>query len=183
VLGGGRSSRMGMDKGLIVYHDIPQREHSWTILKTFCDKVYFSCKSAEGVPPELNPLPDAFELESPLNGILTATSHNPSVSWVTLPVDMPLVDIELIELLLQHRNRECYATCFVDSDGINPEPLLAIWEPSAYTPLLDYYNGGGISPRAFLQRSPIQLIHFPTPKLSTNINSPSELQDFRKKIH
>ena len=104
VLAGGRSSRMGRDKGLIVYNNKPQREYIADLLREFCAQVYVSCKTKEYIPAELNPLPDQFDLEGPLNGILSAFEKNNSVAWLTVPIDMPYVDGAVLAYLLKHRN-------------------------------------------------------------------------------
>ena len=181
VLAGGRSSRMGRDKGLIVYSDKPQREYIADLLRKFCAQVYVSCKTKEYIPVDLNPLPDQFELESPLNGILSAFKKNESVAWLTVPVDMPYVDEAALAYLLNHRDTNKMATCFVDSDGKHPEPLLALWEARAAAPLKKYYESGGISPREFLKQQDILLLHPPDKRIYQNINTPDELNDFLSK--
>jgi molybdopterin-guanine dinucleotide biosynthesis protein A len=181
VLAGGRSSRMGRDKGLIVYNDKPQREYIADLLRKFCAQVYVSCKTREYIPAELNPLPDQFELESPLNGILSAFRKNDTVAWLTVPVDMPYVDEAALAYLLNHRDTNKMATCFVDSDGKHPEPLLALWEARAAAPLKKYYESGGISPREFLKQQNILLLQPPDKRIYQNINTPDELNDFLNK--
>lgn len=178
VLAGGRSSRMGRDKGLIAYNDRPQREYIADLLRKFCAEVYVSCKTKENIPAALNPLPDQFELESPLNGILSAFGKNGSVAWLTVPVDMPYVDEAALAYLIKHRNTNKTVTCFIDSDGKHPEPLLALWEAKAAAPLKMYYESGGISPREFLKQQDILLLQPPDKRIHYNINTPDELDDF-----
>lgn len=182
VLAGGRSSRMGRDKGLIVYNNKPQREYIAELLGKFCSEVYVSCKAKEYIPAAHNPLPDQFYLESPLNGILSAFEKNNSVAWLTVPVDMPYVDEAALAHLITHRNTNKMVTCFIDSDGKHPEPLLALWEAKAAAPLKMYYESGGISPREFLKQQDILLLHPPDKRIYQNINTPEELDDFFGKL-
>ena len=109
-------------------------------------------KALSRFPAHLNPLPDQFDFESPLNGILTAFAHDSIAAWLTVPVDMPLIDVEIIAYLLKKRDTNKVATCFFDSDGKNPEPLITIWEPRAYPLLLSFQKSGKISPRDFLKQ-------------------------------
>jgi molybdenum cofactor guanylyltransferase len=176
ILSGGKSLRMGYDKALIAYHGKPQREHVFELLNPFCNQVYTSCKGTEDIPEGLNPLPDRYDFDSPLNGILTAFATGADQAWLTIPVDMPMIDAEVIEYILHHRNPEKVATCFYDSAGKLPEPLLTLWEPSAGKKLLAYYSGGGISPREFLMQEEINLLQSPHPKYLLNVNSPGELE-------
>ena len=179
ILSGGKSSRMGYDKSLINYHGKPQREFLAKLLEPYCEKTFFSCKSVDGIPEHLNPLPDFYTLESPLNGILTAFHFNNLGAWLTVPVDMPLINAETIEFLLELRDKNKFATCFYDSTGDYPEPLLTIWEPQAGPELKSFYETGNFSPRKFLMSHDVNIISSPQLSVLTNINSTEELDLFR----
>jgi molybdopterin-guanine dinucleotide biosynthesis protein A len=179
VLAGGRSTRMKKDKGLIEFYGKPQREYIFDLLSKFCFKVFTSCKKDNDIPISLNPVPDQFNIESPLNGILTAFHNYSNVAWLTVPVDMPLIDAGVIGYLISQRSQNHLATCFFDSEGKNPEPLFTIWERTAFEPLLKFYTSGKISPRDFLKQSPVKMIKIPDPQILVNINSVEELQHFK----
>jgi molybdenum cofactor guanylyltransferase len=180
ILAGGKSSRMGYDKSTIDYHGKPQREYLFDQLGKLCSKVFVSCRESHQVPDHLNPLIDQFEIESPLNGILTAMTYDPSVAWFVIAADMPMITHVSLQYLLQHRDPEKVATCFIDSDLKNPEPLFSIWEPKAFRLVKDFYEKGRISPRDFLKQSDILLVKPQVGNVSVNINSPEELERFRK---
>lgn len=182
ILAGGKSQRMGQDKSLITYHDVEQREYLFNMLKTFCATVFTSCKITHTVPVRYNPLPDHFDFESPLNGILTAFKHDSLAAWLTVPVDMPLIDVEIISYLLSKRNTSKVATCFYDSDGKDPEPLIAIWEPRTYPLLQTFYQAGKISPRDFLKSHDTHIINIPNRNALANINNPEDLEGYRRKF-
>jgi molybdopterin-guanine dinucleotide biosynthesis protein A len=133
ILAGGRSSRMGRDKSLIPFHGKPQREYLAELLANYCDNVFLSRKKNDGVFPTFKTIPDNYPTDSPLNGILSAFDVHPDVAWLTVPVDMPWVDSKTITSLISNRDIYKAATCFLDSDGKNPEPLLPLWEPSCYS--------------------------------------------------
>ena len=71
------------------------------------------------------------------------------------------------------------ATCFYDSEGKDPEPLIAIWEPKAYPLMINFYKAGKISPRDFLKMEDICILQIPDRNALVNINSPEELKKFR----
>ena len=181
ILAGGKSQRMGQDKSLIEYHNVSQREYLFNMLKNFCASVFTSCKITHTVPVRFNPLPDKYEFDSPLNGILTAFSHDAIAAWLTVPVDMPLIDVEIISYLLSKRDVSKMATCFYDADGKNPEPLITIWEPRAHQLLQNFYHEGKISPRDFLRNHDTQIIDIPNRNALANINSPDDLEKFRSR--
>lgn len=183
ILAGGKSSRMGRDKSMLNYYNKPQRDYLFDLLKPFCRKIHLSCKQDVDVPPHYNPIPDQFNLDSPLNGILSAFQTDPLSAWLTVPVDMPWVDQSTIKSLLEHRNTEKIATCFWDSTGKMPEPLLTLWEPHATTLLSEFYKNGGISPREFLITHNANMIEASTPNWLRNINSKQEFDQFRNSLH
>jgi molybdenum cofactor guanylyltransferase len=178
VLAGGASSRMGQDKGLINYHGKPQRDHLAEILRPLCDEVYISCLRSFKSPVTV--IADHFNLQSPLNGILSAFHFDPESAWLTIPVDMPNIDGKTIEYLKANRNRQKLATCFLDSSGNSPEPLFTLWEDKARPALFDYFNSGGKSPRKFLEENDIELLPAPSKKLFVNINTEVDLAAFLK---
>ncbi len=183
ILAGGESSRMGTDKSQLEYYGKPQCDHLVELLSPFCKKVYTSCKAGVDKPLHINPIFDQFNVDSPLNGILSAFQLDSSSAWLTVPVDMPMVDKNAIKFLLDHRDREKIATCFWDSTGKLPEPLLTLWEPNATTLLSDFYKNGGFSPRDFLIAQNTNIIEASTPNWLKNINSLKEFNQFRNSLH
>lgn len=183
ILDGGKSTRMGTDKSLLNYHGKPQRDYLMGILSSFCRNTYLSCKEDEGIPKHFNPIPDQFEFDSPLNGIISAFQHDPSSAWLTVPVDMPWVDENTFKFLIEHRDQKKIATCFWDSTGKQPEPLLTLWEPHATTLLSDFYKKGGVSPREFLITHNAKMVEASTPNWLRNINSKQEFNQFRNSLH
>lgn len=178
VLAGGRSSRMGHDKSLITYHEKPQREYLFELLRKFSTQVFTSCKTADEIPHSLNPLADQFDFDSPLNGIMSAFKHRPDVAWLSIAVDMPLIDEKTIGYLIANRSTTHVATCFLDSDGKNPEPLFTIWEPASAALLINFSKTGNKSPRDFLKHSNTHMIKTINANVLTNINSKDELNQF-----
>jgi molybdopterin-guanine dinucleotide biosynthesis protein A len=180
VLNGGQSRRMGIDKGLLSYHGIPQREFVFNLLRVFCNDVFLSCKSTDSIPAELNPLPDEFDMDSPLNGIMTAFLRDAESAWITLPVDMPFVDDNVVRHLLTARDNSYDATCFYDSEGSDPEPMICIWESRCAPLLKEFYSNGNISPRKFLKSHRVKLVESPSPQVHLNVNTPEEMEAFKQ---
>jgi molybdopterin-guanine dinucleotide biosynthesis protein A len=180
VLAGGKSLRMGRDKGLITLHQKPQREHMFDLLSEVCNKVFVSCNSQQDIPKHLNPLHDRFEINSPLNGILSALTSDPQSAWLVVAVDMPLVTKEVLQHLINNRRRNAAVTCYWDSDHQYPEPLLSLWEAGVHVSLLEFYNRGKKSPREFLMETRTTILEPVTSTLHLNINTQEELEKFRR---
>jgi len=174
ILAGGKSIRMGTDKSLLDYKGKPQREHLFEMLSTICEEVFTSCREDQNVPDSLHPLRDQFSYPGPISGILTGLKNNPKKAWLILAVDMPFVDEAALEFLLNHRDKNKVATCFLHKAEKFPEPLLTLWEPSTYELLEKFVARGGISPRFFLETSDVKTLLPPNEKILLNINYPKD---------
>jgi molybdenum cofactor guanylyltransferase len=129
---------------------------------------------------KFNPLHDQYDYPGPINGILSAFHTHPHSSWLIIAVDMPLVDENVLKLLFDNRDEKKVATCFTHLvEGLFPEPLLTIWEPSAYPLLLSYVKSGKISPRGFLEIADVKSISVPDERILLNINSPQDKAMFK----
>ena len=166
---------MGKDKSLLIYHDRPQREYLFHLLSQHCDRVYTSCRRDQVIPESLNPLPDHFEINGPLNGILSAFVSSPETSWLVVAVDMPYVNGSTLQLLAGNRDRTKLATCFYNPALRQPEPLLTLWEDRCYPFLLEFLEQGNMSPRVFLQTHPVNMILPPDEKTLLNFNAPEDV--------
>lgn len=177
VLEGGLSTRMGTDKAMLNYHGQPQREFVFALLQKFCSQVYHSVKSS--TKGDSSEIADIYSFKGPLNGILSAFKYRSDVAWLTLPVDMPLVDESVIQFLMDSRDQASNATCFYDTEGKLPEPLLAIWEPQCAMLLQSFYNDGNRSTREFLLSTTTNLVKAPDKKVLKNINTRDDFNEYR----
>ncbi len=176
VLTGGKSTRMQHDKGLLDYHGKPQREFVWELLQNKCTKVFTSCRKDQvnEIEDKHSPLPDTFEDLGPYGGILSAFRTNPDGAWLTLASDLPLLDEEIIDFLIENRDPSKIATAFWDPEGKFPEPLITIWEPRAYQELLHFLSLGYSCPRKALINSDVNMIIAPDVTKLMNVNYPEE---------
>ncbi|QJW92271.1 NTP transferase domain-containing protein [Spirosoma taeanense] len=176
ILTGGRSSRMGADKSRLTYHDKPQREFLADLLRPYCEKVFWSVNAEQAA--ELTGIGqpfivDAFEVEGPLNGLLSAFQHDPTVAWLVVACDMPLLTSRSLDGLVAARMPTRPATAFYDSDGRYPEPLLSIWEPQSRALLQQALDEGNPSPRKILLMNDAALLTAPDVQELTNVNDPA----------
>jgi molybdopterin-guanine dinucleotide biosynthesis protein A len=175
VLAGGKSKRMGTDKGLISFHGKPQREYLFELLSAFTEKVYTSCRVEQEVPTRFNPLFDRFAFDGPVNGILSAFAKAPNKPWLIVATDMPDVDEGVLQFLLDSRNPDKFATCFWNEMEKFPEPLLTIWETKAFSFLRAFVENGNNSPRSFLETHPVHLVTPHDQKWLLSVNYPDQL--------
>lgn len=177
---GGKSLRMGIDKGIISYQQKPQREVLFELLSGLCKTTYLSCRAEQAAELATigTPLPDTFTGLGPMGAILSAFRQNPNTAWLVVAVDLPLLDKSTLQLLIENRNPSKLATAFNSPVNEFPEPLIAIWEPRAYPVLLQFLAQGYSCPRKALINTDVELLDAPNPEALFNVNTPEE----RKKL-
>lgn len=183
VLMGGKSTRMGKDKGMLDYHGKPQREYVYDLLSGFCEEVYYSGRAEQFAEVNTNKIEDRFLNLGPIGGILSAMMSQPERAWLVVACDLPFIDKNTIDFLIKNRNPAKIATAFLDSQEQFPEPLVAIWEPKSYLTLYQFVSQGYSCPRKVLINSEIHLIKVPDNKALTNANEPKDYENAKKELN
>ena len=100
VLAGGKSTRMGADKGDLEYRKLPQKVYLHQLLNKYCEEVFVSARKAQldAWQESLNYLADQYESEGPLSGLITAFEKFPDQDWLIVACDMPMVDHQVFRL-------------------------------------------------------------------------------------
>ncbi|MBL7817770.1 MAG: NTP transferase domain-containing protein [Saprospiraceae bacterium] len=178
ILAGGKSTRMGADKAFLDYHGQPQFAFLADILRGLDIEPHISCRAEQKTEFSQNyeTITDTFLDLGPYGALLSAFRQDPNAAWLAVACDLPLLDESTLEFLIENRNEHKIATSFRSPESKEgfPEPLIAIWEPSAYPVLLQFLAQGINCPRKVLINSDIELL---TPSVSdalTNVNTPEE---------
>lgn len=178
VLVGGKSTRMGTDKGQLAYFGKPQKEHVKELLEAQGLTTYYSVQKDAANTDEIH---DAFLNLGPFGGICSAFQKNPNTAWIVLATDLPFVDRALIELLLSKRNPSKIATAIKGKGKEFVEPLITIYEPKAYPILLQYLAQGYSCPRKPLINSDVEIVEVDD-HLIRNINTPDEFKAVKAEL-
>ena len=183
VLAGGKSQRMGTDKGLINYHGKAQREYMADILTSLCDQTYLSFRQGQLDAPSTYPIiEDRFLGLGPFGAIASAFLQAPNHAWLVVACDLPLLDESTLKHLVDNRNPSSIATAFNSPVNEFPEPLIAIWEPKSYPVLMQFLTQGYSCPRKVLINSEVHLLDAPDGNKLMNVNHPEDLQTAKKMI-
>ncbi len=178
VLAGGKSERMGKDKGLINYHGTPQREHLYELLEHFAEKTFISCRpdQVDEIDSKLQTLPDSISGLGPFGAILSAFRKYPNHAWLVVACDLPLINESTIMELIENRNPSKIATTFYNVETKFPDPLITIWEPKAYPALLHFLSLGYSCPRKVLINSNTEVLKASDNTVLLNANSPEDIE-------
>ena len=181
VLAGGKSLRMGTDKGTLQFYGKNQREVAIELLEQNNLKTFLSVREEQEINIE-NKITDKFIGLGPFGAICSAFQKNPNVAWLVLATDLPFVTNSVIQLLLKHRNPSKAATTIKGKNKEFPEPLITIWEPKSYPLMLNYLAQGYSCPRKVLINSEVEIIEIDD-ELIRNINTPEEFKAAQKEIN
>lgn len=185
VLSGGKSTRMGEDKGLITYHRLPQREHLYNLLNEVCERTFLSVRSDQEkeIPQGFEKITDKDEFRGPYNGLLSAHAAHPEAALLVLACDLPLIDKEALQELIAGRNANKIASAFADIENPLPEPLCAIWEPESLKQSVAYLKAGnGSCPRKFLINADVNLVFPKSKEVLLNANSKEDYAQALQKL-
>ncbi len=177
VLAGGKSSRMGEDKGVMQWFGKEHRYFLADMLTPFCNSVYISCREDqkdELVHNHYQCIPDAYPGCGPLGAILSAFQANHRAAWLVVACDLPLLNQGVIQQLVNERDAARIATSFKSPHDHLPEPLLAIWEPAAREFLLQSLSNQIRCPRKVLNEKNTKIVIPEYPEALLNANTPED---------
>lgn len=157
VLAGGKSNRMGKDKGLLSYHqDSSQRCVVKELLTPLCHQVFLSLNKnqLDGLPDSeaQNILIDQFENIGPLGGIVSAFAHDDSAHWLIVPIDQPNLNAGILKPLIESHASGSHITCYEHSSG-EVEPFPSIFSPGMAAALKMALSENQLSVKKLIRRS------------------------------
>ena len=177
VLAGGASTRMQRDKAALVYHDKPQLQWTYELLLQHCSAVFVSVRPDQRLDPTRAAYPQIVDRQpgiGPIAGISAALLEHPKVAWLVVACDLPFVDAGTLAALIASRDPRRVASAYRSSHDGLPEPLCAIWEPSARDPVAAYAAAGQRCPRKFLINADTLLLDLPNGAALDNVNTVAE---------
>ncbi len=147
VLCGGKSSRMGTDKGQLLKDGCTWAAHMSARLESLGLKTYLSINPLQQeVYSSLFPagvlITDLVDVKGPLAGLLSTHQRFPETDIFVLPCDMIDVEVPLLQRLLAIRQQIVEADVYLYTKFTLVEPLCAIYTASGLQKLFaDYQNG------------------------------------------
>ena len=180
VLAGGRSSRMKRDKASIEFRaGETQLDAAMKLLEGRVARAYVSVRDDQKDDPARARYPrivDRGDIEGPIAGISAAFASSADVAWLVIACDLPFLDAQTLDTLLLARDPGFDATAFRSSHDGLPEPLCAIYEPSARKGIAAQIAAGRNCPRKFLINAHTQLLDQPNPRALDNVNTVDEYE-------
>jgi molybdopterin-guanine dinucleotide biosynthesis protein A len=184
VLLGGKSSRMGEEKGLIQYHEKTQAEHLVSLLEEIGLEVFLSVREEQKENYAFLNRPfiaDQIQGAGPLGGIASAMRSFPHTAFLVVACDLPNLQKEQLEFLLKNRNAKAFATCYESPLDGGPEPLCSIYEPKSFSALMKVWVSGKSCPRKMLFNRTVEILPIIDSAFLVNANTPEERIQLQEK--
>ena len=176
-MAGGKSSRMGSDKSLMILNGKTLIEYSIDALKPLCEIVMISSNNFIYDYTGCEVWPDELPDGSPMIGIYSCLKRSQTEFNIILSCDMPLINTSLLEYLLENAS---------DSDITVPihgnnliEPLCGIYKQTCLPVLKSYIDKGNYRLNESIRSTSHRLvtIDHQTPGFSENLFSNINTQD------
>jgi molybdopterin-guanine dinucleotide biosynthesis protein A len=175
ILAGGKSSRMGEDKGLMLFEGKPMIQYIIDTVKPLVDDVIIISNqegyNAFGYPVYADLIKDS----GPLAGIYTGLHYSKTAKNVVLSCDVPFVTKEVIKELIDNCEEVDGVIC---ENGGRTHQLIGVYDKSNADFLKDELENGQRKIKSVLQKlnfKTINLNHFDK-KIFNNINSKDDIK-------
>jgi molybdopterin-guanine dinucleotide biosynthesis protein A len=173
ILAGGKSSRMGEDKGLKLLHDKHLIQYVIDSLIPYFHEIKISTNNSEYNRFGYELVPDIFPEKGPMGGIYSALKNSPSNDIFITGCDMPCIFRSSIEHLLQQKNQS--ATVAVYKGKV--QPLFGIYNRNLIPVLETKIEQNKLKMIELLQEIKAMFIEMNDEDVFLNINT---LEDFKQ---
>lgn len=125
ILAGGKSSRMGTDKGLLKLNETYFVAHSIEALKPLVTEIMIVSNNSDYDQFNLKRISDLIKNAGPLAGIYTGLYHSRTNYNLVLSCDIPLIKTAILEQLIAAQDED-FDIIQIVSQG-KPMPLIALY--------------------------------------------------------
>ncbi|MDN3667347.1 molybdenum cofactor guanylyltransferase [Algibacter miyuki] len=176
ILAGGKSSRMGTDKGFLSFNGKSFIQYSIDALQPLVSKIIIVSNCADYDVFGLERIEDTIENSGPLAGIYSGLKHSETTYNLVLSCDIPLIHSQILERLISEVDNGS-EVIQIESNG-RRMPLIALYKKSCESRFLKLLNSGERKLQFAVNqcKSKVVSLEKHEQKLTTNINTKDELK-------
>ncbi len=176
ILCGGKSSRMGEEKGLVEFRGKSFVQWILEAVYPLAPNPVLVTKNPAYQSFQLEMIPDLIEDKGPVGGIFTALRHAETESVLVLSCDIPKITTEVLIHLAEKSRQEPRKITFL-SDGKNDYPLIGIYPKSHLTSFGESISKNELKLRRLVESLPHQRVELNPRSIQSlqNINTQAEL--------
>jgi molybdopterin-guanine dinucleotide biosynthesis protein A len=176
ILAGGKSTRMGSDKGLMTLNNITFIQHIIDAIKTLVDEILIISDNENHDVFKLKRYNDIISNIGPLGGIYTGLHYSKTEVNLVISCDVPMIDSELISELIKNYSNK-YDVIQTKSNE-KTMPLVAIYHKTCVSEAEQWIKEGKLRVREFVASRKLKTINLDK-RFETqlfNINTPEQLK-------
>ena len=156
VICGGKSSRMGMDKSQVSYHQKEQRYHAYEMLQRLVEKVFLCCNHMQATSihaPYLH-LTDykRYKNIGPMGALISAYKLFPGKNFVVVGCDYPFLSQATMNIFVSSIVNKKQPVAFYNKTIDLYEPLLAFYPALNIDGIKKIFADGNYSLQYFLRQ-------------------------------
>jgi len=182
ILAGGKSQRMGRDKGLVLLDGKPFIQHISDVLSLIVHEIIIVSNNKEYDAFGYKRVPDIVENSGPLGGLYTGLHHTSTEFNLVLSCDVPRINSPVLQQLI--------LACDTNTDIIQLEsegetiPLIAIYKKHCKDVFLKLLNQGERRLRFAVDQCKTKMIIIDdsVAKATMNINTQDQLKEVSNDI-
>jgi molybdopterin-guanine dinucleotide biosynthesis protein A len=177
ILSGGKSTRMGQDKGLIKLNGKPMIQHVIDHIDPICDQILISANDKTYEDFGYPVCEDEINEIGPAGGIISCLKHSKNEQNIIISCDLPFASTQFIRTLLD-MSGDYQIT--LPMSGPHYQPLCAVYSKEVYPVFMECVNKGIYSLKSIIKAFRIQVIRqedikgFDLSFQLRNINSPDD---------
>jgi len=183
ILSGGKSRRMGTDKGFLSFNGKLFMQASIDALKPIVSEIIIVSNNADYDVFGLKRIEDIMENAGPLAGIYSGLNHSKTEYIMALSCDIPLITSGILERLIEGTD-DVSEVIQIESNG-KSMPLIALYKKSCKDDFYKLLQKGERRLQFAVNQCQVKNITLDSESaiLTMNINTPEELKAIENENH
>lgn len=180
ILSGGKSSRMGSDKGFMKYNGKPFIQHSIEALKPLVTEILIVSNNADYDVFGWKRIEDVMENAGPLVGLYSGLNESKTDYNLVLSCDIPLINTSILQRLVDEMDDDS-EIIQIESQG-KTMPLIALYRKQCEPIFLKLLNEGERRLQFAVNQCLVKnvILHNDASEFVQNINTPEQLNTILK---
>ncbi|WP_372947445.1 molybdenum cofactor guanylyltransferase [Mariniphaga sp.] len=174
ILAGGKSSRMGREKGLAGFNGKPLVQSAIDVCKQITSEIFISTGNADYSRFGFPLIPDNFREHGPIGGIEAGLTAAKTSGILVCPCDMPGISLEILKRIL-HQTEGKRAVVAASVQG-KVFPVLGWYSKTALSVVQKQIEKGDFKLMALLNELQAETVVVADDEALLNINYPHDLK-------
>lgn len=157
ILAGGKSRRMGMDKGLVHYNGQPMIAHILKVMEEFELKISIISSNPDYLKFGKPVLQDLIPDKGPMGGLYTALTYSRASMVLLIACDMPVINREAVESLFTYSE---IGSITIARDAEQISPLFACYPKSLLSNVKEAVLTDHLKMQDFVKKQKHKIVDF-----------------------